>query len=139
MNGPPETIGAALANVVSALPLPVAYFAQMCSGRIGTCWSWDSTLDTGCLYVTTRVVAFGAVALAMCAVVPAELAVGPLANFRMVLNVQAASAAVSGFPSDHLAFGWVWNVQVRPSALSCQLRAKSGTNWSFWLYWTRYG
>jgi hypothetical protein len=85
------------------------------------------------------VVAFGAVALAMCAVVPAELAVGPSANFKMVLNVQATSAAVSGLPSDHLAFGWVWNVQVRPSALCCQPRAKSDTNCSFGLYWTRYG
>jgi hypothetical protein len=33
----------------------------------------------------------------------------------MVLKVQAASAAVSGLPSDHFAFGWVVKVQVRPS------------------------
>ena len=47
MNGPPETIGALLLNLVSALPLPVAYLAQMCWGRIGTCWTCDSTLATG--------------------------------------------------------------------------------------------
>jgi len=28
----------------------------------------------------------------------------------MVLNVQAASCAVSGLPSDHFAFGWVVKV-----------------------------
>src|SRR5262249_60181799 len=96
-------------------------------------------LPPGCLEGSPGVVAFGAGAVAMWAVVPAELADGPLWNFRMVLNVQAASAAVSGFPSDHLAPGCVWNVQVRPSALSVQLRAKSGANCSFGLYWTRYG
>ena len=49
MNGPPETIGALLVKVVMALPLPAAYFAQMCSGRIGICWSWDRAFATGCL------------------------------------------------------------------------------------------
>jgi hypothetical protein len=47
MNGPPETIGAPLLNLVIALPLPVAYLAQMCSGRIGTCWTCESTFATG--------------------------------------------------------------------------------------------
>ena len=37
MNGPPETTGALFWKVFSALPLPVAYWAQMCSGMIGTC------------------------------------------------------------------------------------------------------
>ena len=82
-------------------------------------------------------VAFGAVALTMCAMAPAEFAVGPFWNLMFVLRVQATSAAVSGLPSDHLAFGRVWNVQVFPSGLSCQLVAKSGTNWSLGLYWTR--
>jgi hypothetical protein len=44
----------------------------------------------------------------------------------VVLIVQAASAAVSGFPSDHFAFGARWNVQVRPSGEVCQLVANSG-------------
>ena len=47
MNGPPETTGALFWNRVSALPLPVAYWAQMCSGRIGVCCTCDSTLATG--------------------------------------------------------------------------------------------
>ena len=84
-------------------------------------------------------VAFGAVALFMCATYPAELAVAPSANFKMVLKVQAASAAVSGLPSDHFAFGWVWKVQVRPSGETCQLRAKSGTIFSAGVYWTSSG
>jgi hypothetical protein len=32
VNGPPDTIGASFWKVVRPLPLPVAYFAQMCSG-----------------------------------------------------------------------------------------------------------
>ena len=75
----------------------------------------------------------------MCATSPAVLAVGPFWNLRMVLYVQAASAAVSGLPSDHLAPAWVWNVQTRPPSLCCQLRAKSGTNCRLLLYCTRYG
>ncbi len=67
------------------------------------------------------------------------MAVAPLAYFRMVANVQAASAAVSGLPSDHFAPGWVWNVHVLPSGLTDQLRAKSGTNFSAGLYWTSSG
>ena len=47
MNGPPETTGAVFGKVFSALPLPVAYLAQMCSGMIGICWTCDSTLATG--------------------------------------------------------------------------------------------
>ena len=84
-------------------------------------------------------VAFGAVALFMCATYPAELAVAPFANFRMVLKVQAASAAVSGLPSDHFAFGWVVKVQVRPSGEVVQLRAKFSTIFSAGVYWTSVG
>jgi hypothetical protein len=46
----------------------------------------------------------------------------------MVLTVHTTSAAVSGFPSDHFAFGARWNVQVRPSGEVCQLLAKFGMN-----------
>ena len=56
-----------------------------------------------------------------------------------MLMVQAASAAVSGFPSDHLACGRVWKVQVRPLADSLQLVAKSGTISKFALYWVSCG
>src|SRR5436190_628980 len=44
-----------------------------------------------------------------------------------VLMVQAASWAVSGRPSDHLAPLLVVNVMVRPPSVTCQLLAKSGT------------
>ena len=63
----------------------------------------------------------------------------PLANFMMVLNVQAASCAVSGLPSDHFAFGWVVKVQVRPSGEVFQLRAKFSTIFSDGVYWTSVG
>src|SRR5579862_4071660 len=76
----------------------------------------------------------------MLTTLPASSAVGPFWNFTIVLSVQAASAVVSGLPSDHLAPALVWNVQVRPSEDSCQLVAKSGSIWSLRrLYWTRYG
>ena len=45
----------------------------------------------------------------------------------IVLIVHAASAAISGLPSDHFAFGLVWKVQVRPSGEVVQLVAKSGS------------
>ena len=70
---------------------------------------------------------------------PAELAVGPLTYLRIELIVHAASAAVSGRPSDHLARGRVWKVQVSPSAECCQLVAKSGTMFRLALYWTSSG
>ena len=74
-----------------------------------------------------------------CASAPAAVAVGPFTYFSSMLMVQAASAAVSGFPSDHLAFGRVWKVQVRPSGDSVQLVAKSGTISRFALYWVSWG
>ena len=84
-------------------------------------------------------VAFGTVALFMCATYPAELAVAPSANFKMVLKVQAASAAVSGLPSTTSRSAAVEKVQVRPSGEVFQLRAKSGTTFSAGVYWTSSG
>ena len=75
--------------------------------------------------------ASGAVALTMCATSPAELAVGPLWYFKIVVKVQAASAAVSGLPSDHFAPLTVWNVQTLPPSVTVQLVAKSGTSCTF--------
>ena len=52
-----------------------------------------------------------ATAFFRCATSPPRFAVGPLLNLMIVLIVHAASAAVSGLPSDHFAFGRVWDVQ----------------------------
>ena len=71
--------------------------------------------------------------------VAAEFAVAAFWYFRIVLKVQAASCAVSGLPSDHLAFGTVWKVQTLPPSDICQLVAKSGTIASLGLYWTSEG
>src|SRR5438132_9151158 len=53
-NGPPATTGlpcvgvtALLASDFSALPFPVAYFAQTCSGRIGKLMSSERALPEG--------------------------------------------------------------------------------------------
>ena len=43
------------------------------------------------------------------------------------LTVNATSFAVNGVPSCHLTPGWRWNVQVRPSGLTSQVSARSGT------------
>src|SRR2546423_7780190 len=75
----------------------------------------------------------------MCATRPAAFAAVPFWNATSVLIVQAASAAVSGCPSDHLAPERVWNVQVFPSFETPHLVAKSGANFSCLSYWTRNG
>ena len=62
----------------------------------------------------------------MCAIRPAVLAPPVPWYLTSVLIVQAASSAVSGFPSDHFAFGRVWNVQVRPSFEVLPLRREVG-------------
>src|ERR1022692_531213 len=143
-NGPPETIGWPLAggtfwNVLIPAPLPVKYLAQTCGGSTCICCICSRTSATATLYLITRVVEFGADAPAMWASTPAELAVGPFSYFRLSLIVQAASDAVSGLPSDHFAFGTVWNVQVSPFFDWVQLVAKSGAICSAALYWTSCG
>jgi hypothetical protein len=55
------------------------------------------------------------------------------------LHVQAASAAVSGFPSDHLPFVRTLNVQVFPSLDLVHEVAQSGTNVYEVSYWTSVG
>ena len=62
----------------------------------------------------------------------AQFPAGPFWYLITVLNVNAASAEVSGFPSDHVAFEGRWNVQVKPSELVSQLFAQNGTMW-LWL------
>ena len=84
-------------------------------------------------------VAFGAAAFVMCATRPAAFAAVPFWNATSVLIVHAASEAVSGFPSDHLAPGRVWKVHVFPSVETCQLVAKSAVKWRLRSYWTRNG
>ena len=75
----------------------------------------------------------GAVSFVACETNGASEAVGPLANLRIVLPVQAASSAVSGFPSDHLP-GLTVNVQVRPSLDVFQDVAQSPTILKFVSY-----
>ncbi len=75
----------------------------------------------------------------MCASRPAHWPAGPFWYFITSLIVHATSAAVSGFPSDHLACGPVWKVQVRPSEEVDQLVAKSGTIRSLASYCTSCG
>jgi hypothetical protein len=55
-------------------------------------------------------------------------------DFTSVLNVQATSLAVSGWPSDHLAPETRWKVHVRPSEDDCHDLAKYGTM----LLWASY-
>ena len=55
------------------------------------------------------------------------------------LHVQAASALVSGFPSDHLPFVCTLNVQVRPSLDVDHEVAQSGTILYDVSYWTSVG
>src|SRR5213078_3089052 len=100
-NGPPLTSGwsptGTFAKVRRPFPSPVAYCDQTCSGRIERPWSSGSTFAAGTEYRTTS-----------------------------VLKVNAASFAVSGWPSDHVAFGAVSNVHVSPSDDVFQDDAKSG-------------
>jgi hypothetical protein len=76
--------------------------------------------------LTTSVVGFGAVAFLMWLTSPAALAAPPPWYLMSVLIVQAASAAVRGLPSLHLAFGCVLNVQVLPPFEACHDLAKNG-------------
>ena len=62
----------------------------------------------------------------MCETSPATFAVAPFLYLRSVLIVQAASAAVSGLPSLHLACGCVLNVQVLPPFEAFHDFAKNG-------------
>ena len=107
------------------------YLLQTCSGRIGNCSNCESTLLTGALYFTTSVVGVGAVALVMWAIRPASFAAPVFLYLTAVVIVQAASAAVSGWPSVHFALATVVNVQVLPSFDTCHDLAKSGANCRF--------
>src|ERR1043166_6268384 len=139
LNGPAPTSGE-LENVFRSLPLCPVYLLQTCWGRIASCWNWPSTLPGAFVYLTTSVVAFGALAFLMCATRPAALAAPPAAYLMSVLIVQAASFAVSGWPSVHFAPERVVNVQVLPPSLAFHEVAKSGTNLLFDLsYWIRNG
>ncbi len=69
----------------------------------------------------------------------ASSAVGPAAYLTIRLPVQAASAAVSGLPSDHLPPGFRWNVQVSPSAECDQLVAQSPSSFGPGPYCTSCG
>ena len=82
---------------------------------------------------------FGASILVTWVSAAAVSAVGPAAYFTIRLPVHAASAAVSGFPSDHLRRRFRWNVQVSPSALCDQLVAQSPSSFSPGPYWTSCG
>ena len=66
----------------------------------------------GCLVVITSVVSSGAVTdLKFSTSEPFDVAAVALCMIR--LNVQAASFAVSGWPSYHFRPGWILKVQVR--------------------------
>src|SRR6266704_6326394 len=123
LNGPAPTSGE-FENVFKSLPLCPVYLLQTCWGRIASCWNWPRTLPAAFVYLTTRVVAFGALARWICATRPAALAAPPLAYLRSVLIVQAASFAVN----------------VLPPFDDFQEEAKSGAKCEFDLsYWTRSG
>src|ERR1044071_8790097 len=69
----------------------------------------------------TSVFGAGASADVTCARYEAEFAVEPLAYFRIVLTVHAASFAVSGWPSDHFALGCVWKSEEHTSELQSRV------------------
>jgi hypothetical protein len=69
----------------------------------------------------------------------ARYAAGPAAYLTMVLPVHAASAAVSGLPSDHFPPVFRWKVQVLPSEDCVQLVAHSPSIFSPGPYWTSCG
>src|SRR5581483_9481515 len=121
-------MGAGFGNVFRPAPLWPRCFAQTCFGRMKNCWNWPRTLPGACLYRTTRVVGFGALAWMMCATRPTEAAVAPFLYLIEMLIVHAASAAVSGLPSLHLACGCVLNVHVLPWFEERHERAKNGAN-----------
>ncbi len=56
----------------------------------------------------------------------AHAPVGPCSYFWIIWMVHTTSSAVSGWPSDQVAFGVVWKVSFRPSLDSSQLCAKLG-------------
>ena len=88
----------------------------------------------------TSVSGSGASARVMWAISPASFAAPVLLYLMSVLILQAASSAVSGWPSDHFAPWTVLNVQVLPSAEVDHDFAKSGMNFAFSLsYWIRVG
>src|SRR5690242_11017479 len=135
LNGPAPTSGE-FENVFRSLPLCAVYLLQTCWGRSASCWNWPRTFPGACLYLTTSVVAFGALALVMCATSPAAFAAPPAAYLMSVLIVQAASLAVSGLPSVQTACARVLNVQVLPPFDGFQEVAKSGAKREFDLsYW----
>src|SRR5215470_18692524 len=131
MNGPPDTIGwpavGWLLAARSPLPAPAASGPQTCSGKIGICSRFASGLAVGLLYVRVREPGLVALARTMSTTVLAHRAAAPLRSRTMVLIVHAASCAVSGLPSDHLACGTIANVSVRPPFDSFQEVAKSGS------------
>ena len=76
----------------------------------------------------------------MCAISPAELAVAPPLYLTAVLIVHAASAAVSGWPSDQTAPLRVLNVHVLPPFDAFHDVAKSGAKlWFALSYWISSG
>ena len=91
-------------------------------------WSSGRAFATAVEYVTTRVLSSVASTVFTKPSDPMRLPAGPSPYFRMVFIVHAASFAVSGWPSDHFAFGTVWNVHVSPSAEVSHDCAKSGLN-----------
>jgi len=74
-----------------------------------------------------REVGLVAVARTTSTTVLAHSAAAPLRSRTIVLMVQAASFAVSGVPSDHLACGTVVKVKTRPPPDCFQDVAKSGS------------
>ena len=117
MYGPLVTAG-----YVSASYLPMSVtFSQTCFGMIGT--GFSSIEACGVLSLIVRSWPL-AVTLAKFSTA------GPLAVFApssviILLNVQAASSAVIGWPSDHFA-SRILNVQVSPSGEVVQDSARSG-------------
>src|ERR1700693_4128979 len=87
----------------------------------------------------TSVVALGAAMLVMCVSGAAVSDVAPAAYLTIRLPVQAASAAVSGLPSDHLPPALRWNVHVSPSDECDQLVAQSPSSFSLGPYCTTWG
>ena len=77
--------------------------------------------------------------LLTCVSAGATAAVALFWYLMMVFAVHTASSAVSGLPSDHLAFGFRWNVQVSPSELCDQEVAQSPSSLVPGPYWTSCG
>jgi hypothetical protein len=75
----------------------------------------------------------------MCATRPASWPVGPFWNLIIMLIVKAASFAVSGCPSDHLAPGTVWKVHVFPSGEVSHFVANEGIMFRPASYSTKWG